>query len=147
MRDAILRASSFTVKQTILWSWIRHSIYLPYYEEDAFVYLRLLLCDIYFARNCLSPGGCYSRASFPVFILARGYKDLFIFSSMTGGYATSGVALFSSLLPCSVPGSSIGSGDDCHGLRKSFCNGPENINNVCFLSLVMKRKILNGHLY
>ena len=70
-------------------------------------------------------------------------EDLFIFSSMTGGYATSGVALFSSLLPCSVPGSSIGSGDDCHGLRKSFCNGPENINNVCLLSLVMNRTTFN----
>ena len=63
--------------------------------------------------------------------------------SMMGGYVTSGVALFSSLLPCSVPGSSIGSGDDCHGLRQTFSNGPENINNVFLLSLVMNRTIYN----
>ncbi len=63
--------------------------------------------------------------------------------SMMGGYVTPGVALFSSLLPCSVPGSSIGSGDDCHGFRIPSSNGPENSNNVFLLSLVMNRTIFN----
>ena len=93
---------------------------------SAYTERKMLLCvSVYCPRSLLLVKlfiiwRCYFRASFPIFILTRGYEDPFICSSMTGGYATLGVTLFSSLLPCSVPGSSIGSGDDCHGLHKTF---------------------------